>query len=200
MVRLYHYPQTTADRVRWLLDELGVPYEPVLVDLMAGEHKKPEYLKINPNGLVPTVVDGDAVVFESVAILLHLVDKFGAGRLAPALGSDDRGQLYQWMVFTATSLDPPAFQVLLHSALLPDAHRSPALLEESRRKFNDAAAVLDRGLHGRPYIVGGAFTVADIMVAGALHRAQGLGLLADRPALRAYVEKHGARPAAPYRR
>ncbi len=200
MVRLYHCPQTTSDRVRWLLDELEVAYEPVLVDLMAGGHKKAEYLKINPNGLVPTLVDDDAAIFESSAILLHLVDKFGAGRFAPALGSNDRALLYQWMAFTSTSLDPPAFQVLLHAALLPEAHRSPALLEENRRKFNDAAAVLDRGLNGRPYIVGGAFTVADVMIAGALHRAQGLGLLADRHALRTYVEKHAARPAAPYKK
>jgi glutathione S-transferase len=183
-----------------MLDELGAGYETVLVDLMAGEHKKPEYLKINPNGLIPTLVDDGTVIFESAAILLHLVEKYGAGRFAPPPGSRERALYYQWLIFVSTSLDPPAFQVLLHSALLPESKRSTAALEENRRKFDDAAGVLERGLEDRTYLVGDSFTAADLMVTAALHRALGLGLLASRPGLRVYVERHATRPAAPFGR
>jgi glutathione S-transferase len=197
MIRLYHFPQTTADRVRWLLAEMRVPFEPVLVDLMSGEHKRAEYLKINPNGLVPTLVDGDAVVFESSAILFYLTDKFGAG-LAPAPGTAERAAYYQWTVFASTSVDPPAFQVMLHSVLLPEDRRDAAVCEDQRRRFAEAASVVERGLGERAYLVGDRFTTADVMMASALYRGQTLGLLAERPALRAYVERLVRRPAAPF--
>ncbi len=199
MVRLYHCPQTTSDRVRWLLRELGVDYEPILINLMVGDHRKPEYLKINPNGLVPALVDGDTVIFESAAIMFYLAEKFGAGTLPPA-GTAEKAAFYQWIVFTSTSLDPPAFQVLLHTALLPEGKRSAAVAEENRRKFDDAAGVLEGGLGTRTYLVGDTFTAADAMVAGALHRAMGLGLLAQRRALVRYVERLTERPAAPFRK
>jgi glutathione S-transferase len=196
MIRLYHYPQTTADRVRWMLGELSVPYEAVLVDLMAGEHKKPDYLKINPNGLVPALADGETVIFESAAILLHLADKFGPPRLAPSPGSPERAAYYQWIVFTATMIDPPAFQVLLHTALLPPDRRNPAVLAESGRKFEDAARVVEDRLAGEEFLVGRSFSAADVMMASALLR--GRSLLEARPTLRAYVDRLTSRPAAPF--
>jgi glutathione S-transferase len=197
MVHLYHCPQTTSDRVRWLLRELAVDYEPILVNLMVGDHRKPEYLKINPNGLVPALVDGETVIFESAAIIFYLAEKFGAKMLPPA-GTAEKAAFYQWIVFTSTSLDPPAFQVLLHTALLPEGKRSAAVAEENRRKFDDGAGVLERGLDTRQYLVGNTFGAADVMVAGALQRALGLGLLAERPALVRYVERLTDRPAAPF--
>lgn len=200
MVTLYQFPRTTSDRVRWLLDELAVPFESVTVNLMAGEHKKPEYLRINPNGLLPALVDGDTTVFESSAILLHVADKFGAGKVAPMPGSAERAAYYQWIVFTSTSIDPPALQVLLHSVILPEDKRSAAAAEDGRRKFADASQVVEQALGDRAFLVGDTFTAADVMMAGALYRAAGLGLLADRPKLRGYFERQSARPASPFQK
>jgi glutathione S-transferase len=198
MLKLYQFPKTTSDRVRWLLDELSIPFEGITVDLMTGENRQPGYLKINPNGLIPTLVDGDATIFESGAILLYLTEKYGSGRLAPPPGTRERAIYYQWIVYTSVSVDPPAFQVLLHSFLLPPEKRSQAVLDDCKARFAAAAQVVEQGLGDRQFLAGDSFTVADLTMAAALYRAMGLGLLAERPKLRKYVEQHTARPAAPF--
>jgi glutathione S-transferase len=198
MLRLFHAPQTTADRVRWLLDEVSVPFELAPLDLSKGEHKKPEYLRLNPNGLVPTLVDGATVVYESAAILLHVADKYGGDAVAPRPGTPERAAYYQWMVYAATSLDPPALQVLLHKVILPPEQRSAAVARDHAQRFDGAARVVEEALGERQFVVGDRFTAADVMVAGALHRALGLGLSPERPALADYVARLTARPAAPF--
>jgi glutathione S-transferase len=200
MLRLYYTPHTTADRVRWLLDELSLSFELARIDLAKGEHKKPEYLRLNPNGLVPTLVDGDTVIYESAAILLYLADKFGEGGVAPRPGTAERAGYYQWMLFTATSVDPPALQVLLHQMILPPEQRSSAVAADQAQRFDAAAKVLEQALERREYLVGDRFTAADVMVAGALYRGLGLGLSPDRTALADYVNRMTSRPAAPFNR
>jgi len=92
MLTLYYSPQSRAIRPRWLLEEIGVPYELKRLNLQAGEQKKPGYLKINPNGTVPALVDGDLALFESAAICQYLADKFPEKRLAPPVGTPERGR------------------------------------------------------------------------------------------------------------
>jgi glutathione S-transferase len=112
-ITLYFAPGTRATRIAFLLEELGVPWEKVTLDLAQREHKSPDYLAINPNGVVPALKDGDTVVFESVAIALYLADRFAEKGLAPPPGSALRGRYLSWMVWSMTTLEPPIGDVYL---------------------------------------------------------------------------------------
>src|SRR5947207_15156799 len=101
MLKLFYVPQTRSFRPRWLLEELGVPYE--LVKMTAAQTKTPEYLAVHPLGKVPALQDDGVTIFESAAIIAHLADKFG---LAPKAGTAQRGLYYQWIIFAMATLEP----------------------------------------------------------------------------------------------
>src|SRR4051794_2962025 len=103
-LKFYYSPMSSATRIHWALEELGVPYEKIKVDLAAGDQKKPEYLALNPNGKVPLVVDDGTVIFESLAILLHLGENYGVAKgLFPA-GGKDRSEAFKWMSWASGTL------------------------------------------------------------------------------------------------
>lgn len=104
MMQLHYYPSNASMTPHILLRELGVPFELKYVDRNAGAHKSPEYLKLNPNGLIPVLVDGDLVLYETAAIVLHLVDTHPAAGLAPAVGTAERALFYKWLVWLSSSL------------------------------------------------------------------------------------------------
>jgi len=116
-MKLYHSAQSRSIRPRWMLEEIGQPYELVSLDLQAGDQKKPEYLKINPNGTVPTLVDGDLVLYESAAICQYLADKFPDKRLAPPVNTPARGYYYQWIHFSMSTIEPPLLTLFLHTVM-----------------------------------------------------------------------------------
>jgi len=89
-MRLYFFQQSRATRVRWMLEELGIPYELAPVDMMKGEHKQPAYLKVHPLGALPAIEDDGGSLFESAAIIMQLADKYPEKNLAPAVGSYER--------------------------------------------------------------------------------------------------------------
>src|SRR3954452_5865788 len=109
-MKLYEFGPTRSIRVRWTLQELGVPFESVPVNLLAGEHRRPEFLKINPAGKLPVLVDGDLVLTESVAIVLYLADKYPEKGLIPT-ALEQRAQLHRWLLFTATELEQPLWRI-----------------------------------------------------------------------------------------
>ncbi len=194
-MKLYYSPQTRAVRPRWLLEEIGAPYEIVSLDLQKGEHKKPDYVKIHPHGAVPALVDGDLAMFESAAICMYLADKFPEKKLAPAVGTPARGLYYQWVVYTMATLEPPVVDVFLHTVMLPEAERSAAVVEKARATFATVAGVLSNALAGRTFILGDQFSAADVLVGGTLAWAGFMGLLADHPTLQAYAQRLAERPA-----
>ena len=195
MLKLYHSRQSRSVRPRWLLEELGVPYELVTLDMQKGEHKTPAYMKVHPHGAVPALVDGDLQLFESAAICAYLADKFPEKRLAPPPGTAARGLYYQWMVYAIATLEPPVIDVFMHTAMLPETQRSPAAIEAARKKFADVASVLEQALGTRPFLLGDQFTAADVMVGSTLGWAQMLGLLEGRKTLQQYVQRLSERPA-----
>src|SRR5580765_1002689 len=119
MLTLYHSAQSRSVRPRWLLEEAGAPYALVRLSLQAGDHKKPEFLKINPNGAVPALVDGDVALFESAAICQYLADRFPEKRLAPPVGTPARGYYYQWIHFAMCTIEPPLVTIFLHTVMKP---------------------------------------------------------------------------------
>jgi glutathione S-transferase len=196
MLTLYHSPQSRSVRPRWLIEELGVPCEVKHIDLQAGDQKKPDYLKLNPNGTVPTLVDGDLVLWESAAICQYLADKFPEKRLAPPVGTPERGKYYQWIHYAMSGLEPPAVTIFLHTMRLPEAERIPALVEGARTQLDAAIKVVDGALAGRDWILGSQFSAADVMVGSTLAWAQMMGLVSDKtPNVAAYLARCAARPA-----
>ncbi len=195
MLKLYYARMTRAGRPRWMLEEIGAPYELVRLDLSKGEHKKPEYLKIHPHGSVPALVDGGHALFESAAICAYLADKFPEKHLAPPAGTPERGLYYQWLVYSMATMEPPVLKIFLNTRMLPEEKRLPALVEEGKTQWQLVGRTLEDALAGKEYLVGGQFTAADLMVASIAGWAKVLGLLEGFPTLFDYVARLAQRPA-----
>jgi len=197
-MKLYEFAPTRSIRVRWTLQELGVDFEAISVDLVAGEHRRPEFLGINPAGKVPVLVDGDFVLSESVAIVLYLAEKYPDKGLIPRdLGQ--RAQLHRWLLFAATELEQPLWRISRHTALYPEDQRLPGDVLLASKEFREMAAVLAKHMQGRQFVVGERVTVADFVVAYTLDWANEARLLDGFPQLLEYVERMYARPHAPPR-
>ena len=167
-MKLYGIPGSRALRSIWAAEEVGVDYELVKTDFMA-ESKKPDYLAINPNGRIPALVDGDLVLFESMAINLYLAKKYG-GDLYPR---DEVGEALtnQWTLWGMTELEPVLMQMVLHKVMLPEAQREPARVAAAEKEIQRPLGVLDAHLAERDYLLGGEFSIADLNLAGALSLA-----------------------------
>lgn len=195
MIKLFYVPNTRASRPRWMLEELGVPYELVRLDPAKGDNRTEGYLQVHPLGQVPALVDGGTALFESAAICAYLADRFPEKRLAPAPGSAARAAYYQWLFFGAASLEPPVADYAHHTRTWPEARRVPAIAEEARHLFLAAASALEAHLAGRPFLVGDELSAADVVVASILGWAHSLRLLEGHPGLAAWSKALSRRPA-----
>ena len=197
-MKLYELGPTRSIRVRWMLQELGIDFESVPVDLPGGEHRSAQFRALNPAGKIPVLVDEDWVLTESVAIVLYLAEKYPERGLLPA-DLRERADAYRWMLFAVTELEQPLWRIARHTNRYPPEQRLPADLTLAQREFRAMAAVLERHMGGREFVAGSAMSAADIIVAYTLDWAQNYALLEDCPELRAYLERMYARPAAPRR-
>jgi glutathione S-transferase len=197
-MQLYEFAPTRSIRVRWMLQELGVDFKSITVNLAAGEHRHPEFLKVNPAGRVPVLVDDDLVLTESVAILLYLAEKYPHKELLPA-DIKQRSQVYRWLLFTATELEQPLWRIARHTMIYPEHLRLTAEVSLARQDFTDMVAVMEEHMQGRQFIVGNTATVADFVCAYTLDWANEVQLLDGCPQLLQYMERMYARPNAPLR-
>jgi len=197
-MKFFEFPPTRSIRVRWTLQELGVDFEAVTVNMLAGDHKSPAFLKINPAGKLPALVDGDLVLTESIAIVLYLAEKYPAKRLIPTnLGQ--RAEFYRWLMFAVTELEQPLWRIARHTSLYPENKRLPAEIDLAREDFKSMARVLEDHLEARPFVVGDSVTVADFVLAYTLDWANEVRLLEGFPKSKAHMERMYARPRAPMR-
>jgi glutathione S-transferase len=197
-MKLYEFAPTRSIRARWALQELGVDFESVVVNLGRGEHRRPDFLRINPAGKLPVLVDGAVVLNESVAIVLYLAAKYpDRGFLPTDLAT--RADLDRWLLFTVTELEQPLWRIARNSFVYPEAQRVAADIPHASREFKEMATVLDAHMRGRSFVVGDKVTVADFVLAYTLDWGHEAGLLGDFPLLEAYVERMYARPLAPQR-
>ena len=173
-------------------------FEAVRVDLTRREHCSPEFLKLNPAGRVPVLIDDDLVLVESIAIVLYLAEKYPDRGFIPA-ELRLRADFYRWMLFAVTELEQPWWRIAKHTQLYPEQDRLPAEVALARRDFLPMAAVLDKHMRSRNYVVGDGVTAADFVVAYTLDVADEMQLLGECPALRSYIERMYARPRAPQR-
>jgi glutathione S-transferase len=198
MIKLYGFPPTRTIRVLWTLRELGVDFELVNVNMMAGENRRPEFLALNPAGKLPVLVDGDFVLTESVAIVLYLAEKYPEKRLLPRAG-EAKGQVTKWLLFVATELEQPLWRIARHTAIYPKEERLPGEVALARRDFQDMASVMEEHMRERQFLVGDAVTVADFVAAYTLDWANEVHLLDASPVLRAYMDRMYTRLKAPSR-
>lgn len=166
----YFSPQSSAVRVQITLAELGIPHDKVLLDLRAGDQKKPEFLAINPNGMVPTIVDDGAPMFESVAIQIHLGERYGVERgLWPAAGTPERMLALTWLVWGQVTLGSALNRYMQNtSQWVPAELHHAGQAEVARKDARKYLGILDAHLAGRDYLTGSAFTLADADLASVL--------------------------------
>lgn len=197
-MKLYGLGPTRSLRAEWALRELGVDYDFIPVDLLGGEAQTPEFLRLNPAGKLPVLVDGDLVLTESAAIVLYLAEKHPEQGLLPS-DLPTRAQIYKWILFVMTELEQPLWRITKHTLLYPEEKRLPADIDLARDEFRQMAAILDRHMQGRRFLVGDTFTAADCVTAYLMDWADEEDLLGNLPQLLAYLERMYARAAAPRR-
>ncbi len=193
MVTLYFAPRTRSVRVRWLLEELDLPYTLRRVTFNV---PKRVFSQDTPLGKLPVIEDDGVTICESGAIVEYILERYGAGRLAPAIGSPLRGPFLQWVHFAESTAFPPLGVLVWHGLYQGDADRHPEVIAHARERADGALAFVERALAGKPYLLGDEFTAADIMMGFTLIAARLLGVLDARyPELARYVERLEARPA-----
>lgn len=193
MIELHYFPSNASFAPHLLLEEMAVPFTLRTVDRANHEHKSPAYLKLNPNGLIPVLVDGDLVLYETAAILMHLADCHPG--FAPAPRSAERAQYYKWMVWLTNTL-----QAMLIHYFYPDRMASDAA-EVKARAEAQIGPMLDQmeaelARHGGPWFLGAHYTAVDPLAFMLCRwtRMQARPAKA-RPTLAAYLQRVLERPA-----
>ena len=188
-ITLFHAPNSRSTGVLILLEELGVPYELHVLNMKAGEQRQAAYLAINPMGKVPAIRHGDVLVTEQVAIYIYLADLFSQPGLAPGLNDKRRGPYLRWLAFYAACFEPAVVDKAMQREPGPAA-MSPY------GDFDTVISTLTAQLQAGQYILGQEFSAADVLWGTALQWMTAFGLVADSPAIKAYVERISTRPAA----
>ena len=163
MLTLHYYPGNASLAPHLLMEELAVPFELILVDRTRGAHKSPEYLKLNPNGLIPVLTDGGMVLYEAAAICLQLVDTHPDAGLAPALGTPERAQFYKRLVWLTNTLQAALIVYFYPERWADDAVAIAQVKAHAEAKVDGFMDQLDAELarHGQPWLLGDAFSAVD---------------------------------------
>lgn len=188
-LQFYTHPMSRGRIVRWMLEEVGEPYETEILDF-ATTMKSERYLAINPMGKVPAIRHGDTVVTECAAICAYLADAFPAAGLAPAPGSSDRGPYYRWLFFAAGPLEAAVVNKALKFEVPPD--------KQGMAGFGSLERVLDTlesHLSARQFVAGDRFSAADLYLGAQLNWGMMFGTIDKRPAFQAYGGALAQRPA-----
>jgi glutathione S-transferase len=188
-ITLYHAAPSRASVVRWMLEELGEPYDVHLLNLTNGDQAKAEYLAINPMGKVPALKRGDAIVTEVAAICTYLADEYPHARLNIPVGDPRRGPYLKWLFFSPSCIEPAA------------TDRAFPRKEAPRRgmlgygDIETVMTVVAKAVEPGPYLMGEQFTAADVVVGSMLRWGMMFDLLPKRPEFLAYVGRLEQRPA-----
>jgi len=195
MLKLHGFPMSpNTRRALFMLAECGAPHELVPVDLMAGEHRAAPYKVLNPTARVPTLVDGDFVLWESNAILEYLAVSHPAARLG---GESPRetGEIARWTFMNAAHLSPNVARIFAHTIRLPPEKRIPQLVDDARAEVARSLGALEGRLDGLEFLAG-RFTMAEVSIAPTLANAAMLSIdLGAFPRTKAWLERIAARPA-----
>jgi glutathione S-transferase len=194
MLTLHYAPRTRAVRIRWLFEELGLPHQLRRVPFVP---PSAVFSQSTPSGKFPVLEDGEVVIAESGAILEYVLERYGDGRLAPPIGSPARGAFLQWVHFAESTAYPPLGNIIWFTFYRQDADALPAVIEDARERAHGGLAVVERALLDKDYLLGRAFSGADVMMGFTIAAATLLGLVSDDryPNIAAYFRRLEARPA-----
>lgn len=190
---LHYVPRTRSVRPRWLLEELGVPYELKRLDPKKGETHTPEHKALQPMGHVPVLTTKDGSLFESAALCLHLADLHPEQKLIGPVGSHARGLAYQWSFYAMTEVEPAVMKFLAEKNR-KDAAPDAARLAELKAKVAEIAAPLEQILASKEWILG-EFSVVEVVLGGTIIWASRTGALDAPPNVKAWVDRMTARPS-----
>ena len=209
MYELFYYPDNASLAPHFLLEELGVGFELRLVDRKARGQKDPEYLKVNPMGRIPALVDGDLVLFESAAICLHLIDRHPEAGLAPPVGSAQRAHFYKWLVFLTNTIQPDLMAFFYPDQHTTDPEGLAAVKTAAERRLDAAHAMMNVALgETGPYLLGETLSAADFFLlmlarwgrfianppAKLTHIHRCVDLVSSRPAVERVLAREGLKP------
>jgi glutathione S-transferase len=187
-VTFFHAPQTRSGATRALIEELGVKVDMQVLNLKAGDTRKPEYVAVNPMGKVPAIRHGDALITEQPAVMMYLADLYPETRLAPPIGDPLRGPYLRWMVFYGSCFEPAVIDKSMERDPAPLAMSPYGDFETMLGTLTDQ---LDRG----PYLLGETFSTADVLYGTALNWMTQFKLVPELPVIRAYIDRVISRPA-----
>jgi GSH-dependent disulfide-bond oxidoreductase len=195
MLKFYFSGAPNPTKVALFLEEAGLAYEPVAVDTRKGQQFTPDFVALNPNSKVPVIVDGDAVVFDSNAILLYLGEK--TGKFMPANTPKARGEMLSWLMFVASGIGPYSGQAVhfKHHAQEKIAYAQNRYLFEAERHFG----IVDQRLARKRYMLGDTYTIVDMALWGwsrLIPFVLGEEVWAKMPNLKKFTDEINARPAA----
>jgi GST-like protein len=195
MIKFYYSGAPNPMKVALMLEETGLPYEPIPIDTRTGAQHKPEFLAINPNGKVPAIVDGDATVFDSNAILLYLAEK--SGKFLPAKGDKNRGELLSWLMFVASGVGPFSGQSVHFRNYAPEKNQYAInrYMYEAQRHYT----ICNERLGKHKYMVGDAYGIVDMALWGwarLIPVALGEDYWPKFPNVKRLIDEISARPAA----
>ena len=178
MIKIFHAPGSRSVRIIWLLEELGLDYE--LEVLKRGEVNE-AFIEASPFSKLPTIIDGDIVMSESVAIVQYILQKYGDGRLEPDHDSNQYAEYLQWLNFGESVLIDPIVSILINKVFRPEEHRHEYSVQSAEKSFAKMIITLNSIMEGRTYIMGNDFTAADIINGYTLRLADNLQLLPGEP-------------------
>ena len=187
-MKLFWCPKTRASRVLWMLEEAGVPYERVQVDIRDPDAARdPDFALASPMGKVPALADGDVKMADSAAICIYVADRYPECGLAPAVTDPARGAYLYWMLYTPGVLEPAMSERFNGT--------EPNRLSNGWGDFDTMVETLENGLANGPWILGERFSAADVMLGSSVAFMQQFGMLPDDSALKDYLERCEIRPA-----
>lgn len=190
-MKLFWCPQTRSARALWMMEEAGVPYERVKIDIRdRSKPRDPEFALASPMGKVPALADGEARFADSAAICIYVADKYPQAKLAPSIDDPRRGVYLWWMTFTPGVIEPAMAEKF--------AGGKPDRVRSGWGDFELMIETIEKGLGDGLWLLGDTFSAADVMCGSSVVFMKQFGMLPDQPALLAYVERCLARPA--YRR
>lgn len=195
-MKLYGLPQGNSFRNHWFLHEIGVEYETIQLNMKEREHRSPEFLKLNPAGQVPVLVDEDFVVAESLAINYYLGEKYQSDLLGTAL--QEKALVWQWSIWGTLNLQQHFGEIYLQKYLQKIIAKTPdeKIIENAKENLEKHLPVLEAALEGKEYLVGNKFTVAEINIITSLTYAGVIGFdLSKYKNITRWFQTHMNRPA-----
>ena len=187
-VTFFHAPQSRSGGTRALLEELGVAYDLHVLNLKNGEQREPAYLAINPMGKVPAIRHGDALITEQPAVFIYLADLYPEAKLAPPMGDPLRGPYLRWLVYYGSCFEPAMVDKSMQREPAPPSTCGYGDYDTMLKTLVDQ---LEKG----PWLLGDAFTAADVLWGTALNWTTMFKLVPELPVIRAYIDRVLARPA-----